>query len=86
MEKVSDPDTNALTNIVSPTIFGGLTSSCVELAERITPATPFSLEFEKYILLSKRIVEAKKQPKGLDFVTDNPQEWREPREVHSQPK
>ena len=37
-------------------------------------------------VLSKRIVEAKKQPKGLDFVTDNPQEWREPREVHSQPK
>ena len=37
-------------------------------------------------VLSKRIIEAKKQPKGLDFVTDNPQEWREPREVHSQPK
>ena len=37
-------------------------------------------------VLSKRIVEAKKQPKGLDFVTDNPQEWREPREVYSQPK
>ena len=37
-------------------------------------------------VLSNRIIEAKKQPKGLDFVTDNPQEWREPREVHSQPK
>lgn len=37
-------------------------------------------------VLSKRIVEAKKQPKGLDFVTDNPQEWGEPRQVHSQPK
>jgi len=37
-------------------------------------------------VLSYRISEAQRKPKGLEIIFDDPREWREPREVFSQPK
>ena len=37
-------------------------------------------------VLSYRISEAQRKPKGLEIISDGAREWQEPREVFSQPK
>ena len=38
------------------------------------------------VVLSQRITEAKRKPKGLDIQIEGAEEWGEPKTIHSQPK